>query len=158
METCPKCGKPGYHTVYKVRSKGKLYYYEAFIHKEEGKPKRCLIKSLTPKEAEELRQLLKAKKKSLGERVRELEEENKRLRMLLDLFRHSILLSRGHLEAMRKVYIRRKGYTPEDKELARVLHQVLNLGLERGGAIVLFPRPEEFNTLEQILTPEGAKL
>jgi DNA-binding transcriptional ArsR family regulator len=76
--TCPKCGKPGLLGVDVSRAKGRVYLYVVARHYEGGRRSKCVL--LPVRQGVEQ---LRVRVAELGERVAELERENKWLRQLL---------------------------------------------------------------------------
>ena len=141
---CPRCGRPGWQSVYKCRKRNKIYYYLCYVHKVRGPrgvyTKRCLIRRLSEEEAI---QLQRVKEGRVEERLRRLEEENRRLRQLLEWFQSGLQLKSRELEAIKKYYVWRKDYSREDRLLASsVILQLVKKGLETGRAVIVFPESE----------------
>jgi DNA-binding transcriptional ArsR family regulator len=76
--TCPKCGKPGLLGVDVSRAKGRVYLYVVARHYEGGRRSKCVL--LPVRQGVEQ---FRVRVAELGERVAELERENKWLRQLL---------------------------------------------------------------------------
>lgn len=148
---CPKCKQVGRETVIKVKAKGRDYYYRAVVHLDGRK---CTIERVDepPPEVEELFQL--------RELVEKLQEENQWLRdrmaraeaeaamaearaaVAKQVLSNAIWLREPELAALRAVYVRKKGYTPEQLEVAkRIIHGLVEKGLANGLAVISFPSP-----------------
>jgi len=144
---CPKCGKTGRVGLEYSRAKGNRYVYLAVRHFEGGKARRCLIRRLSDAE---LRLIKKESAESfvsedevtkLRSEVERLRQENAQLRAQLEQLKpieewvmyakhNSRTVGREESEALRLYYIKRKGYTPEQANVARgILEPLIERGL-----------------------------
>ena len=165
---CPKCGEVGRVAVDRFRSRGHTYYYLVVRHpRGRSRVKRCLVKRLTRDEAAKLVAKQQAVAKTVAKqegfaaqegiaklkrRIEELERENEELRRQLERLQtvegwiraarqNSLILDRQRLEAIRIYYVKKKGYTPEQKDLAKtVMTELIDRGLETGQITIIFGR------------------
>jgi len=146
---CPKCKQVGRETVIKVKAKGHEYYYRAVIHLDGRK---CLVERVSgpPVDvSERLRQYveqLRRENQELRERLARVDRFAEVERILLN----SRLLRERELAALRAVYVRKKGYTPEQLEVAKeVIHSIVDRGTENGLAVICFPPPHLASLLQR---------
>jgi len=148
---CPKCRSLGKLAVDRFRAKGRVYLYLVVRHFAGAKlVKRCVLRRLAAEEAAKLAKpavLHVEETAKLAARVRELEEENRRLREELERLRSwavaakrsALVLTQVHFAALHAYAIRKKGFTSEQAQVAReVLHAICERGSEAGVATVLF--------------------
>jgi len=142
---CPKCHKPGKLVIDVSRARGHRYYYLAVRH---SRDERHIIRRLT--EAEVLRvpkraqaeepTTQQAELQQLKARIAELEKENAELKAQLEALRpieEWLMYAKGNMktvgkeeaEAILLYYRHRKGYTEEQKLLAKSIIEPL---IERG--------------------------
>lgn len=145
---CPKCRKPGRLTLLRVTAKGHRYVYEGVVHLDGRK---CVLRRVEPREESPAE--LQRRVAELQQRVAELERERELLQQKLaeaearahiaqQIFAASLRLTPVELEALRVVYISKRGYTQEQASAAKgVMHTIVSRGLEAGLAVVSFPEP-----------------
>ena len=81
----------------------------------------------------------------LKRRIEELRRQLERLQTVEGWVRaaraNSLVLETSHFEAIKSYYIRKKGYSPEQKQLAKdTLTELVSKGLEAGAATIVFGR------------------
>lgn len=152
---CPKCGREGRQTVLKVTSYGRTYFYLAVVHLDGRK---CVLKRTEPPRAAEPEELQR-KVEELQRRVEELEREREELRRQLaeaearahvayEVFAASLRLGPRELEALKVVYVTKRGYSQDQLATAKgIMHTVISRGLEAGQAVVAFPEPGQLQAL-----------
>lgn len=149
---CPRCGSDGVESVLRVKAKGHTYYYLGVLHADGRK---CVIRRLSEPPRAEPAEELQKKLAELQRRVEELEREREVLQQKLaeaearahiaqQVFAASLRLGPHELEALRAVYISKRGYSAEQASAAKgVMHTIVSRGLEAGLAVVSFPSPEQ---------------
>ncbi|MEM3974920.1 MAG: hypothetical protein QW320_11180 [Ignisphaera sp.] len=148
---CPKCGQVGRRTLHKVTVAGRAYYYDAVYHLDGRK---CLLGRAQPPKAEAAEELAELQK-----RLAELQRENEELRRQLaeaearahvaqQIFAASLRLGPRELEALKVVYVTKRGYSQDQLATAKgIMHEVIARGMEAGLAVVSFPTPEQLEKL-----------
>jgi len=132
---CPKCGQTGRETIIKVTAKGHTYFYRAVVHADGRK---CTIgRAKPPTRVEE------------EVKLQQLERENRELRELLDhMLSSGIVIHREQLLALKSVYVTKKGYTPQQLQLAKqIMHTMIERGLDKGACVVSFMDPGKLTHL-----------
>ncbi len=150
--TCPKCKQLGREAVIRVKAKGHTYFYKAVIHLDGRK---CTLERVSepPKEPIEEVERLRAL-------IAQLERENQELRERLaaaearaaaaearaaaarSVLSNGVWLREPELSALQAVYIRKKGYSPQQLAVAKgIMHDIVDKGLSNGLAVVCFPPP-----------------
>jgi len=155
---CPKCGKTGRVGLEYSRAKGNRYVYLAVRHFEKGKARRCLIRRLSDAEL----RLVKKPESFVSEsditklraQLEQLQRENEQLRAQLAALKpveewlmyakgNMRVVGRDEAEAIQKFYAKHKGYTEEQKALAKSIVEPL---IERGlsgelSTVIYLPPP-----------------
>ena len=105
---CPKCGKVGVLAVDRFRAKGRVYYYLVVRHREGGRVRRHIIARVpSPEDAKP---------------VQNKEQNAKRV----------LQVDAKLAKALKNYYLRKKGYTPEEKETAKNFVKEIVVAVENG--------------------------